>query len=406
MRKLQNLFALLLFAVTSQAKSGLIFISSTEVSPSLESLPSTYTKTPQMEVTEKKLIKKIKIILPNNYCKDPKLQILPDSKRLLTFNTEYFNTCWDYCKTTRYCKSFSFHNRTRNCTLFQQLHTVESISPNTSLVIGRRNCLECLGDVIDVVAKGQLGLRLEQVGFSRCLGVSNKKLYLNNRQGFKLSWKPCDKANIWKLSETTCLNGQFEQSCVRLSLIGLNWSVEWIIHENGNTSVYLAKKTNITQQVLALQKRLVDKACRFDFSTPNAVNEVEGAQGNVLFTDIDRSSQRRNKSLKGITISVPIVHHTCSLNQFVVNNGEVLNDDKVPHFLAGATVKVQCITGFGVKSLDFSDIQEVKCSKRIRLRHCSDMKDGQILFSHYTLLGFLIAGLLICWNTVRILCKC
>ena len=60
----------------------------------------------------------------------------------------------------------------------------------------------------------------------------------------------------------------------------------------------------------------------------------------------------------------------CSLRYMTIKHGKVINDDKVPYFLAGATVSIRCKDGYHVNGPNHTPYQEVKCSKELRSKPC------------------------------------
>ena len=75
-----------------------------------------------------------------------------------------------------------------------------------------------------------------------------------------------------------------------------------------------------------------------------------------------------------VNLKIPVRNEICPLRRFVVKNGEVVNENKVPYFLPGETVIIRCQPGYGVKSFNYTSYQIVTCKERARPRPCSLVK--------------------------------
>ena len=80
-------------------------------------------------------------------------------------------------------------------------------------------------------------------------------------------------------------------------------------------------------------------------------------------------------SLTSVNLKIPVRNEKCPLRRFVVKNGEVVNENKVPYFLPGETVIIRCQPGYGVKSFNYTSYQIVTCKERARPRPCSLIKN-------------------------------
>ena len=88
----------------------------------------------------------------------------------------------------------------------------------------------------------------------------------------------------------------------------------------------------------------------------------------------DTNAMNKYNSLMSVNLKIPVRNEICPLRRFVVKNGEVVNENKVPYFLPGETVIIRCQPGYGVKSFNYTSYQIVTCKERARPRPCSVVK--------------------------------
>ena len=79
-------------------------------------------------------------------------------------------------------------------------------------------------------------------------------------------------------------------------------------------------------------------------------------------------------SLTSVNLKISVRNETCPIRRFIVKNGEVVNENKVPYFLPGETVIIRCQPGYGVKLFNHTSYQIVTCKERARPRPCSLVK--------------------------------
>ena len=311
------------------------------------------------------------IIGSNNSCIDYSVHNIPNQNFLQMFKIDDLNTCWNYCKLTSSCLFFSFQLITRRCSLYTKLSIVSHKSRDFTLVVGDMICLQCLGNVEQVVSKSQTGLLIEREEFGKCLAVSRIRVNLTDAAGFKLVWKSCSQASLWTIHYRYDNNSHF----VRVTLHDSDWGLETNIDPDSienSPPVYLASLKNTSRQIISLDESSLmnDEKCRFDFLRLTML-DGNRVKWNLFFDTNDMNSYN---SLTSINLKIPVRNETCPLRRFVVKNGEVVNENKVPYFLPGETVIIRCQPGYGVKSLNYTSYQIVTCKERARPRPCSLVK--------------------------------
>ena len=303
------------------------------------------------------------IIGSNNSCINYSVHNTPNQNFLQMFKIDDLNKCWNYCKLTRSCLFFSFQLITRRCSLYTKLSIVPNKSRDFTLVVGDMICLQCLGNVDQVVSKSQTGLLIEREELGKCLAVSRTRVNLTDAAGFKLVWKSCSHASLWTINYRYDNNSHF----VRVTLNDSDWSLETNMDPDSienSPLVYLASLKNISLDESFLMN---DEKCRYDFV---GLTMLDGnrVKWNLFFDTNDMNSYN---SLTSINLKIPVRNETCPLRRFVVKNGEVVNENKVQYFLPGEPVIIRCQPGYGVKSFNYTSYQIVTCKERVRPRPCS-----------------------------------
>ena len=311
------------------------------------------------------------IIGSNNSCIDYSVHNTPNQNFLQMFKIDDLNKCWNYCKLTSRCLFFSFQLIARRCSLYTKLSIVRHKSRDFTLVVGDMICLQCLGNVDQVLNKSQTGILIEREELGKCLAVSRTRVNLTDAAGFKLVWKSCSHASLWTINYRYDNNSHF----VRVTLHDSDWGLETNVDPDSIKNyppVYLASLKNTSRQTISLDESTLmnDEKCRFDFV---GLTMLDGnrVKWNLFFDTNDMYSYN---SLTSINLKIPVRNETCPLRRFVVKNGEVVNENKVPYFLPGETVIIRCQPGYGVKSFNYTSYQIVTCKERARPRPCSLVK--------------------------------
>ena len=350
------------------------------------------------------------IIGSNNSCIDYSVHNTPNKNFLQMFKIDDLKKCWNYCKHTRGCLFFSFQLITRRCSLYTKLSIVRHKSRDFTLVVGDMICLQCLGNVDQVVNKSQTGLLIEREELGKCLAVSRTRVNLTDAAGFKLVWKYCSQASLWTMHYRYDNNSRF----VRVTLHDSDWGLETKIDPNSkenSPSVYLALLKNTTRQIVSVDESLlmINEKCRFDFL---GLTMLDGnrVKWNLFF---DANFMESYNSLTSVNLKIPVRNEKCPLRRFVVKNGEVVNENKVPYFLPGETVIIRCQPGYGVKSFNYTSYQIVTCKERVRPRPCSLIKNRVERRSEEEFgickiyeAVIVLSSILILWGVLRYLANC
>ena len=301
-------------------------------------------------------------------CIDYSVHNTTNQNFLQMFKIDDLNKCWNYCKHTRNCLFFSFQLKTRRCSLYTKLSIIPHKGRDFTLVVGDMICLQCLGNVDQVVNKSQTGLLIEREELGKCLAVSKTRVNLTDAAGFKLVWKSCSHASLWTIHYRYDNNSHF----VRVTLHDSDWGLETKIDQDSSENlplVYLASLKNTTRQIVSLDESLVmiDEKCRFDFF---GLTMLDGnrVKWNLFF---DTNVMNLYNSLTSVNLKIPVRNETCPLRRFAVKNGEVVNVNKVPYFLSGETVVIRCQPGYGVKSFNYTSYQIFTCKERALPRPCT-----------------------------------
>ena len=203
------------------------------------------------------------IIVSKNLCIDYCVNNIPNQNFLQMFKIDDLNKCWNYCKLTSSCLFFAFQLITRRCSLYTKLSIVPYKTRDFTLVVGDMICLQCLGNVDQVVNKSQTGLLIEREELGKFLAVSKTRVNLTDAAGFKLVCKSCPQACLWTIHYRYDNNSHH----VRVTLLDSDWGLETKIDPENRPIVYLAPLKNTTRQIVSLDEILlmIDKKCRFDF---------------------------------------------------------------------------------------------------------------------------------------------
>ena len=310
-----------------------------------------------------------------------KLAIPPDVIVLQSFKVESFIDCWRYCRQVRRCEVFSFHYSNRKCSLFSEIYyLIPRRSSRSPVAVAARHCLASVIGVDEMVRKSQDGGVLIENGFQsdKCLFATQIHVNLNTKYGIdvsslKLWWVSCKKASLWEIKRID------SSEMVRISLVSTEWSLEWKAIAADIAIVYLAQTKSIKNQGIMLKGTTED----FGNPFPSYVFDLIESPGSkrIPMTNIDEIYNGTiDDSLLGVKLTLPFPSQRCSLESVSVKNGLVLNLDKVPFFLEGSTITVVCQRGYGVRLLNYTSYQVVRCNTSSKSRHlkpCSLIRGGK-----------------------------
>ena len=274
--------------------------------------------------------------------------------------------CSNYCRFTRYCQMFSFHFGTRTCSLHRQTPPKLGVKPYLNLAIGNMNCLECLGDINDIVEHSKSGILIEGRD-RRCMTATNTEYNLANKtNGYKLKWGACHKADKWVMNWTSN-----DRDFISISKLNSDWGLDGTFIPGYGYFAYLTKKEAISNKGLLIMRNswIFGDECTFGMEGPLA----DGRYKYLYFGD-----PAYHYMTMGLAFSVPIVNLTCHAKQFWVRNGELVNKNKLPFFLPNSSVTIRCKPGYGIKALGFLSYQDVTCAPNVRPRHCSRIEPNKM----------------------------
>ena len=301
------------------------------------------------------------------------------SSVLNMFKVNSLKSCWSYCYLAGVCKTFTFHSSTKKCVMYSKYHPSTVEKKNKYLATGHLTCLECIGGVNEVVNNNGSGVLIKHEYMLQCLAIESKQIVANDTQGFRLRWKTCAKSDRWIFiaTENVYLIWGRKLNLVRISSANdPNWSLEWKtmisnMTETEMTQVFLTRKSNSTRQLFLLEKsNFSSDPCVFEIHSPHYKHgKMEGEYKSNLYT----SSFESQKNLENVFIYLPHPdqQNTCTSSELSTKNSKVLNENKVPFFLPGTSVRIVCNSGYGIKGMNYTQQQEVVCDTKNQPKRCS-----------------------------------
>lgn len=291
---------------------------------------------------------------------------LSPSKRISSFKVDNLHTCWNYCKYTRYCYMFTFHTIFRTCSLHKKHHQLpEQGVPASFLLVGLMNCFDCLRSFENIREEsGVFIVRHDR----QCLAATNKKVKINDTEGYHLIWKPCSMADTWVIDWVNESSSTWKIRINTISILNSTWRMVWKIASDHKPVAYLTDSPNINNSDMIIVKAnwIYDdsRGCTFNI-------EARLAEDKSKYLHLEEAKDSTNLILMSIFFVVPYTHQPCPARQFAVKNSKVLNRDRVPFFLPNKTVTVHCKPGFGVRAHNFTSYQKLKCSKGTYPKRCT-----------------------------------
>ena len=316
----------------------------------------------------------------------------PRSSVLYSFKTTDLQQCWRYCKVTGQCEVFLFHFITRICSLYKNNMLIYQLESDPNISVAMLECLECIGEVREVIEKSKSGVLIKML--QKCLSVEHSENGTN--YNYQLSWKNCKKADLWRLSKIENYSGaNNDRDFVRISKINSNLELNWMIKDGGFGLIFPNEKSNISSRSLLIDKStiIVGSVCKFEINSNLDEHDVYPVQLNTM------DGQHPSLPLTSISFALPFSPERCSLQQFSVQHGVVINLEEVPYFLPGTSVQIQCKPGYGVKALNYTPSQRVICHKSTRPRPCSVFKCGMESNKNELVL-YLILVLILSFTTI------
>ena len=308
-------------------------------------------------------------------------------KETQSFIVRAAKECWEYCKLTQNCTLFSFQYRKRICALYNATNPLieeETLfTGNFKLALGDMECLECLLTVDEVIAQSEeTGVRIVDEQSRKCLGLTSSSTprvkLANGKSGFRVAWKNCSNSNLWVL--TRAETGYQDSYLVFLKGHKYEWSLEWNIRRHSHNIVYLAKSHNDTSDEInnqiTLDRNLPKNGENCNYRIMASYNSDGKKPSHPKFYKLFTLKNGSLLPLSFVKFIRPALDTTCSLKKMSTKHGTILNKDKVPFLLAGSVITIKCLHGYGIKSLNFSIQQKVRCSEHMDIRPCSKIKRG------------------------------
>ena len=334
----------------------------------------------------------------------------PDNASIVygAFTVSSIQRCRSYCKLAGFCQTFTFNSLTGRCVTYFRFLRDSVIEHNSSLTVGAMVCLECFGDA-DVVANASRVL-IKQEYSLKCLSVGTNQTEFTKE--YFLVWKSCADADLWSFTPTNhtyTLSGK-ETKLVRVSRDSIR-NLEW-----RNRNVFLTKRSSSTTQLFALlESSSSGTACTFAVGAPDYQDgKMKGQVVSHLYTG---KVGHNTQTLANVTITRPHPdqQNTCSPKEFSTRRSEVINYDQVPYFLPGDMVTISCTSGFGIKALNCTTRQLVKCGADSpgaysRLKHCSlitrceKYEEASLNWQLYYVIGF-IAFIVLTYLIVHVVAR-
>ena len=306
--------------------------------------------------------------MPHQECITYDGAYLTTSSLIFSFSVSDLQSCWRYCRHDKQCFIFTFQVISRNCSLHRMALPEYGVKPKRNLAIGSLDCLDCLEHDVDrVVERSKAGILIQNYN-KKCLAASDDKVTVDNSEVSKLNWGKCSQENLWIIYWTN--NEQIGTNIGSVQIYKLNstWGLDWKLTNKSQLyqvyEVYLTKKQKKAKNNIILKKSTLfeEEPCKFS---------IEGIKdGTPSYLNFGLELRY---FLNGITFSV-LKNYTCPFNQFLVKNGVIVSSDKLPYFLPDSTVTIRCHPGYGIKELNFTTYQDVKCSKNRRPKPCSRIK--------------------------------
>ena len=281
---------------------------------------------------------------------------------------------------------------------------------STSLIPSTKS--GCLQDVNSVVNTSNTGILIESddwVVKKKCLAASDEMFNINGTLGYKIIWRKCNRGDLWKLTWThdvSVLQNGKVVNLIQISQLNSDLSLDWVERSDGWVIAYLVKRENITNTGLFIHQT---GECEFSIQGLQYKNGEEyifhlivGAiMGDIIKNQI---------FLQNIKFVAPGPEHlqSCNLEKLKIKNGEIVKNERMPastpntttKVLLGKTITIQCNPGYGVKDLNYTTFQEIKCYKAARPRAC--LKINSPIFNT----EMLIVGIISLISVMVILLPC
>ena len=250
---------------------------------------------------------------------------------------------------------------------------------NISLIPSTKT--ECPQNLTSVVNTSKTGILIETeiLGVKKCMAASDEMFNINGTLVYKIIWRNCSSGDLWKLTWTHgsfLQNGKFV-NMIQISQLNSDLRLDWVQRSDGWVIAYLVNRENITNKDL-----FIDKTGHggYDFCIQGL--QHKNVEENIFLLIVGATmtdSIKRPIFLEHIKFVAPGPEHSCNLEKLNIENGELVKDDSMhasmlnttTKVLLGKTITIQCNPGYGVKDLNYTTVQEIKCYNAARPRACS-----------------------------------
>ena len=366
------------------------------------------------ETSEEPMTKVLKLPLSDRerdcFRTDMKVELDKDAV-IHTLKVPGSHDCWRYCRVVTKCVVMVFNTETGVCSLLNYLHLKEN-SPSTELnVVMLKKCtvqnygLE-LEEIYQFHGEEGPGVLIVQGGRGlqqlKCLGVGRTRGGEKEGRegegeggdrgdeeegeaarraggegiGYTLRWKGmCYGADKWLVTKVRQVQG--------LQYLQVAWSEDTSYCLDVTTGVYTPTLLSLNS-CRDIRHNDTDPQNLYllpftGVSFKESVSLYTAADpGSILSTEDNEDSYfNTNTLLLDLIFQDPAVYpplHFCPLYMFEVARAEVLNPGKLPFFLAGDSITVKCKAGYGVKSLNYSQIQVVTCLDEVQVQPCTRLR--------------------------------
>ena len=297
-----------------------------------------------------------------------------------TFTTRGVLECWEFCRLNRNCHSLTFNALSAECTVFRADTANSFYRLATFYQTTGKDCMEevYLSSGVRIreftLPRNTSSLAKERTGIwivkkydtskNECLGVSVEDGHNSN---FEILWKSCKREDLWKVSTSVNENMQIVYK------ICLKDDINCCLDESHKIPNSICRNATYKYNLPYDQREVYLQVSSMSrITVVFRVNVVKRYPPIVTTNKFDVTLIELIKAPK-----------PCYPSQFQIKNGAIISENSQPFFLPGSNVFIECNKGFGVKKLNFSTIQTVKCTERMYFLPCSRMKcKGKIGGSH------------------------
>lgn len=287
------------------------------------------------------------------------VRFFSSSSLIHPFKTSSYRECFLYCQLFENCEIFVFNSALVRCSLYRKKGLVLSQEHSINNIMGDLECLKCLRTYPEFINASGSGVLIINQLSRMCLAVRQEDL---NVTEFKLVWKSCREADLWKITRSRPNN------TIRISDANRGLGLSWKQTPSDDISVYVGKNGELYYHDEFFIRR--QQSCKFSIQAPlpflKSRTEPQLYQ-NVFTHNIDRLVT----SLVLVSFLEPYpTLSKCPINQFLMNGGSVKNENNLPFFIEGRLVTIECDKESGVASLNFSSSQKLRCSKSVLPKPC------------------------------------